>query len=225
MDPETQKYFKDVVDEFYDSCVNHGQVQTQETQNFVFRCSDILYNKNPGGQLVPIPDLLAKAGGGAWNPLTVRFHSYLRNDTNNPFRDRLLKKDMLERRADDLITILQDLNMAEYVNAVNALVAYQAACAALGNANTVANRVLYKNGNLCTLVCFIMRVALTPDRYVDIQTVRTVQGWGHTCGIYDSIVNLGDTYAGAHQVVQALLAGNTAPAIVSLKQIFCTLRL
>ena len=219
MDPETLKYFSEFVDEYYDKCIVQNIVQTADAQRAALCCTDLLCKKNPGGQLVPIPALPA---GFAYNPLTVRFHSYLRQDTNNPLRDCLLKKAMLEARADDLITILQDLGC--FANAVGVLTAYQAACANPANAAIVADIPLYDNRSLCTLVCLALRNALTPTRAVDPETVLTVQTWGYRCGFDDQCLNIGDTYADADNILQALLAATNPAERADVKRVFCKIQ-
>lgn len=219
MDPETLKYYSDFADKYYDECIVRNIVQTADNRRVAWSCTDLLCKKNPGGQLVPIPALPA---GFAFNPLTVRFHSYLRQDTNNPLRDCLLKKAMLEARADDLITILQDLG--SFANAVGVLTAYQAACANPANAAIVADIPLYDNRSLCTLVCLVMRIALTPTRAVDPETVQTVQTWGYRCGFNVPCLNIGDTYAHADTVLQLLFSASNAAERACVKQVFCKIQ-
>lgn len=145
-------------------------------------CSDLMYKKNPGGTLVRLPPLPV---AGGYSQKFIRFYSYLREDTSNPFRDCLLQREMLEEMPRlSFINMLQALNVFPHVT--NRLVLYEAR-------HTGENREIFNARALCLLVCYAMRYRMTANRIMSVQMVKFLNAWMNTPFAF-----LGDTYA-THQ--------------------------
>lgn len=205
MDPADQRYLKEATDAVFTSMMN-GTPLSVEDENIAMACADLMYKKNPGGSLDPLP-----------GPLVVsarvnRFHSFLRIDTNNPFRDCLLQREMLERTpALTLIGIVQDLGM--FPNVTHRLTQYEIRHRAESRIQPI-----FKAASLCYWACYAIRRHFTPDRIMNWETVRFLNAWMNL-----RFVKFGDTYAGRSAVIEGIFTPGLPGWEELVDGMFCTL--